>query len=113
MCPQRNVCAMQDHQIKKKMKICFINTPVGSYTKIKIHNTKIIGGEPGLVSKCNCIIILTGGDCQRHEGELHIQRSTYANVGWTQLTFMLFKTNLVIQGKRPLSVSGKNEKKLH
>lgn len=87
-----------------------MNTLVGSYTKIKIYNAKIIGGEPGLVSKC--IIILTGGDCQRHEGELNTQCSTHANMGWTQLAFMLFKTNPVIQGKRPLSVSGKNDKKL-
>lgn len=112
VCPQCNVHAMQDHQTKQKeMKMWFKNTRVGSYTKIKIYNTKIIRGEPGLVGKCNCIIILTGGDCQTHEGELNIQLSTHANTGWTQLGFMLFKTNPVIQGKRPLSVSGKNEKK--
>lgn len=75
-----------------------------------MHSTKIIGEEPGLVSKCNCIIILTGGDCQRQEGKLNIQCSTHANMGWTQLAFMFFKSNAVIQGKGPLSVRGKNEK---
>ena len=99
VCPQCNLWAIQDYQTKKKVKMWFINTPLGSYTKVKIYNAEIIGGEPGLVGKCNCIIILTGGVCQRHEGELNIQRSTHANMGWTQIAFMLFKTRPVIQGK--------------